>query len=298
MDQRLHNYMRPGIVLCVAYPEAAMDGEALLRGIESVASDLFFASVEVRYVPEASARRRMVEILRASHLDVVYETYPRFRQLGLDLNSGDNTARARAVEEGRRAIDEAVEIDAVRINIASGPDPGPDGRDAGTDALVDSLCTLGEYAAGLKGPPLALEPFPRDSPDPYLIGPTAEAIALVRLVREVYPDFGLTLDTAHMALQREDVAATLAIAAPYLGQMHLANVAPGDPTVAPPLGIPGGVYDAAHLSDTLLALFRIGFLGAGHRPLVLLRVSPHTGDNPAWVIAGAKRVLLDAWARL
>jgi len=298
MDQPLLNYMRPGIVLCVAYPDAGGDGNALVRGIEAVASDIFFSSVEVRHVPDGGARRRMVEILRGSRLDIVYETYPRLCQLGLSLGSADSALRRRAVEETKRAIDDAVSIGAVRVNFTSGPDPGQAGRDEGADVLVDSLYVLAEYASGQRGLALALEPFPRDGPDAALIGPMGEAVKLVRLVREVYPDVGLTLDTAHTARLGEDLAATLALATPYLGQLHLSNLAPGSPNPAPPFGALGGLYDTPRLTEALLALFHAGFLGAGPRPFVTFRVAPDAGDRPEWIIAGAKRTLTEAWTRL
>ena len=298
MDQPLLNYMRLGIVLCVAYAAASDDGEALVRGVETVAADLFFSSVEVRYVPDDGARRRVVEILRASRLDVVYETSPRLRQLGLSLSAVDTTARGRAVEEGKRAIDEALEIGAARINVASEVDPGPGARDGGADALVDSLYELADYARGRGEAALALEPYPRDGQDASLIGPTSEAVELTQLVREVYPDFSLTLDMAHTALLHEDLAAALAVATPYLGQIHLSNVLPGSANGAPPLGVAGGLYDTPRLAEALLALFRAGFLGVGRRPLVTFRVAPGLGERPEWIIAGAKRTLSEAWTRL
>lgn len=298
MDQPLLNYMRPGIVLCVAYPAAGDDGDALVRGIEAVASDIFFSSVEVRHVPDDGARRRMIEILRGSRLDIVYETYPRLRQLGLSLSGADSASRQRAVEEAKRAIDDAISIGAVRLNLASGPDPGQAGRDEGADALVDSLYVLAEYASGQRGLALALEPFPRDGPDAALIGPMGEAVKLVRLVREVYPDVGLTLDTAYTTRLGEDFAASLALAAPYLGQLHLSNLALGSPNPAPPFGASGGVYDMSRLAEALLTMFRAGFLGAGLRPFVTFRVAPDAGDRAEWIIAGAKRTLTEAWTRL
>jgi len=298
MDQPLFNYMRPGIVLCVAYPDAADDGDALARGIEAVASDVFFSSVEVRDAPDGDARRRMVAVLRASRLDVVYETYPRLRRLGLSLSSTDASRRAASVREAKRAVDEAMEIGAVRINVASGPDPGPDARDEAGDALVDSLYALAAYAAGQDGPALALEPLPRAGRDASLIGSTAQAVATAQLVREVYPDFGLTLDTGYTALLDENLAAALTVAAPYLGQVHLSNMVPGSPNAAPPLGVAGGLYDAAHLAEALLDLFRAGFFGVGRRPFVSFRVAPDAGGRAEWIIAGAKRTLVEAWARL
>jgi len=298
VDQPLHNYMRPGLVLCVAYPRAADDGEMLVRSVEAIASDPFFSAVEIRNVPDDGARRQMTGVLRASRLDVIYETYPRLRALGLDLNSRDGAARARAVDIVKRAIDEAAAVGAERVNIASGPDPGPGERDAAIDALVESFYDLAGYIASRDGPALALEPFPAPGQDGRLIGPTREAIELVRLVRDVYPAVGLTLDTAHMALLREDSHASLTASAPYLGQVHLSNVVPAVGDTAPPFGVPGGVYDIPQVTETLLTLFRVGFLAVGRRPPIVIRVAPRADERAEWVIAGAKRTLSEAWVRL
>ncbi len=298
MDQPLQTYMRPGIVQGVAFPGADGDANALLRAVETIASDDFFAAIEVRYIPDDGLRQRVIEVLRASRLGVVYEASPRLNAAGLSLSSPDDAQRQRAVAVAKQAIDEAAEVGAERVNVMSGPDPGAAARDAGIDALVDSLCELAAYISAQGGPTLALEPCPRDGSNGALIGPTADAVHLVRLVREVYPEVGLTLDTGHLALAREDAATALAAAAPYLGQLHLANATRTGGDTAPPFGADGGVYDVPQVTETLLALFRVGFLGAGRRPLLCFRVAPRAGERPEWVIAGAKRTLSEAWARL
>src|SRR5918911_838523 len=289
MDQSLHSYMRLGLVQGVAFPASGDDPEAFLHGVEQIATDDFFAIIEVRCVPDDDLRRRMVDVLRASQLRVVYAANPQLCAPGLDLGSTDDALRSRAVEAGKCAIDEAIALGAERVNVVSGPDPGGEGRDGGTEALIDSLCALAAYSTARCGPPLALEPFPRGGERGYLIGPTAEAIGIVRLVREMFPDFGLVLDTGHLALLGEDVATAFAAAAPFLEQVHLANAVPGTASAAPPFGVAGGMYDVPRVADVLLALFRVGFLGAGRRPLVCVRVAPRPGERPAWVIAGPRR---------
>jgi len=52
------------------------------------------------------------------------------------------------------------------------------------------------------------------------------------------------------------------------------------------------------VANLLLTLFQIGFLSLGRRPLVTIRVAPRAGERAEWVIAGAKRTLLEAWTRL
>jgi sugar phosphate isomerase/epimerase len=233
MDQSLHSYMRLGIVQGVAFPASGDDPEAFLDSVEQIAADDFFAASEIRRVPDDGLRQRVVEVLRASQLGVVYAAYPRLCPPDLDLSSLDDAVRSRAVEAAKRAIDEAIALGAERVTVVSGPDPGSEGRDGGTEALIDSLCALAAYSTARCGPPLALEPFPREGEGGHLIGPTVEAIGIVRLVREMFPDFGLVLDTGHLALLGEDVAAALAAAAPFLEQVHLANVVPGAGTALP-----------------------------------------------------------------
>jgi sugar phosphate isomerase/epimerase len=297
MDQPLHNYMRPGIVQRLAFPGSRSDPVAFVRSVETIADDDFFTAIEIGAIPDDGLRRTTVEILRASRLSVVYEAHPTLQEATLDMNSRDPARRARAVEAGKKSIDEALQVGAERLNVASGPDPGAAAREEGSDALFDSLCELAGYAAAPGGPTLSLVPFPRGEGG-SLIGPTAEAVGLVRLIREVYPGVGLTLDTSHLILMREDTATALALAAPYLGQIHLANVVPAAGDQAPPFGVVGGSLDVPQLVETLLALFRVGFLGAGRRPLMCFRVAPQAGERPEWVIAGAKRTLIEAWARL
>ncbi len=299
MDQPLHNYMRPGLVVYTAFPAAARDEQVLEQRIEALAADPFFNIVELGPVPgDEGTRERLVRLLRASKLDVIYEVQPGLRAASLDLNSLDEAHRVRAVTAAMAAIDEAAALGAERINLASGCDPGQVDRDAATDALFESLCALAAHAATQYRPWLALEAYPRRSSQRRLIGPTAACVELVRVVREVFPDFGITLDTGYSALSGEDITETVAAAIPYLGQIHLGNAVPGSELSAPRFGATGGAYDVAQVTDLLLTLFRYGFLGSGRRPPLVLRVQAAPDERPEWVIAGAKRTLVEAWMRL
>src|SRR5437764_14310690 len=119
MDQSLHSYMRLGIVQGVAFPASGDDPEAFLDGVEQIAADDFFAAIEVRCVPDDGLRQRVVDVLRASQLGVVYAAYPRLCAPGLDLGSWDDAVRSRAVAVAQRAIDEAIVLGAERVNVAS-----------------------------------------------------------------------------------------------------------------------------------------------------------------------------------
>jgi hypothetical protein len=76
------------------------------------------------------------------------------------------------------------------------------------------------------------------------------------------------------------------------------NVAYGD--LHPGFGFEGGENDVDELADYLYWLFKVGYLreGAEERPVLSFEVQPVAPETSAAVIAGAKRTLAKAWAKL
>jgi hypothetical protein len=50
--------------------------------------------------------------------------------------------------------------------------------------------------------------------------------------------------------------------------------------------------------EFLRVLFEIGYLGGERRPFLSFEVKPLPGEATATVVAGTKRVFMDAWAML
>src|SRR5919204_4730955 len=76
MDQSLHSYMRLGLVQGVAFPASGDDPEAFLHGVEQIATDDFFATIEVRGVPDDGLQRRVGGVTRARPPRRVYPAAP------------------------------------------------------------------------------------------------------------------------------------------------------------------------------------------------------------------------------
>lgn len=296
MDQTLHSYMRVGLVHAAIYAPAVYGPQAA-DGLAEIAADAFFEVLEIRRHAAGPPGQSLVGALRSSRIGLVYDACTLLLEQQLDLSSADEAARTRALATAKQAIDEAHAAGAERINVTGGPDPGPAGHEQAAESLVDSLYELAAYAAG-HALALALQPFPRAGGTVALVGPTAEAAGLVRLVREVYPEVSLTLDTGHLAALDEDELAAFTTAAPHLRQVTLANIASTDAPGAPRRVVDGGDFAVSALTASLLALFRVGYLGSGRRPLVVIRASPHLGEQPTATIAAVKHTLLQAWAAL
>lgn len=296
MDQPLHTSMRAGLALAGGPPDDP-GHDLALRNIEAVAAGAFFTAVEVSMLATPPWRRRVADLVRASRLSLVYDGATGLRALGLDLSSGDEIARGRALDAARRMLDEAGEMGAERVNVIGGAGQAPEQRDQADEALVDSLCALAGYSCERDGPVLALTSLPYPGSNGASAGPTQEEVSLVRLVREVYPEVSLTFDARNRTVLGDDMMASLTLAAPYLGQVTLGMPAHTGVDTPHQAGA-DGAGDVARLAGTLLTLFRARFLGAGRRPLILFHAAPHTGASFNATIDAAKRTLEEAWARL
>lgn len=65
-----------------------------------------------------------------------------------------------------------------------------------------------------------VEPLDRGAHKKRFLGPTSEAVALFARVRESYPNVGFAFDTAHAALNGENIYEALELAKPYINQLH------------------------------------------------------------------------------
>ena len=89
----------------------------------------------------------------------------------------------------------------------------------------------------------------------------------------------------------------------YIKHIHIGNCVIkegyegfGDTHVG--FGFDNSENDVDELVDFLKALFEIGYLGEGKRPVVSFEVKPWGDEDPDVVIANAKRTLDEAWIKL
>ena len=189
------------------------------------------------------------------------------------------------------------------FSLISGPDP-VDRREEAFALLVQSLREICAHAEKSEKIPIVLETFDCEIEKRCLIGPSSDALRLVNDVSRDFPQFSLMLDLSHLPLLHERPTESLRILKGHIGHIHLGNCVLADknhPAYGdshPPLGIPGGENDVDEVADFLKGLFEVGYLGEGRRPRVSLEVRPRPGDDADAVLAGSKRVLLEAWARI
>lgn len=302
MNESLQSYMQVGIVHFMAYPECMKGEGPIYDTLIRIAEDDFFSAVEITWIKEPAERARVKALLAASHLTVGYGAQPCLLSQKLNLNHFDAAERKRAVEQVTACLDEAAEMGATAVAVLSGADPG-ERRAEAFDLLVDSVRTLCDRARA-KGLRFILESFDSKYDKKCLIGPAKDALALCRVVRPEFPEFGIMIDLSHLPIQDEtpkQVFGTLG--RENIAHIHIGNSVkqPGHAAYGdqhPRFGLPGGENDVRELAEFLRELFVIGYLGPGRRPVVAFEVKPLPGETSGSVVAGAKRTLREAWSQL
>lgn len=298
MNGCLHNYMKVGIVNFMAFPAPYPVVDAVIK----IASDPFFGGIEITRVNPPEDEAKVASILAASHLIAGYGAQPVILGGKLDLNSLDESKRGAAVAAIKSCVDEAYRLGCARLAVLSGPDPGAEHRAAATDALVRSLTDICAHAEEKGKLGITLEVFDRDIDKKALIGPTEEAVAVSKTVRERFPTFGLMIDLSHLPLQSETARHALVAAHDQIVHIHIGNCSleKGNPAYGdlhPRFGIAGGENDVAEVREFLRVLLEIGYIGEGKQNVVAFEVKPMSAEEPPEVvIANAKRTLMEAWA--
>ena len=238
MRDSLQSYMKVGIVHFMAFPQCGTGEGPIYDSLTKIAEDDFFSAVEITWIKDPAERKRVKNLLAASHLTVGYGAQPCLLSQKLDLNSFDPAERKKAVDQVKACTDEAAEVGAGAIAVLSGKDPGAR-RDEAMKLLLDSLRELAGYAKG-RGLRLILESFDSKYDKKCLIGPAKDALAVCKALRKDFPDFGIMIDLSHLPIQDESPKKALGtLKKPNIAHIHIGNAVKEQPSnFTSPLPVP------------------------------------------------------------
>ncbi|MCW5720061.1 MAG: sugar phosphate isomerase/epimerase [Devosia sp.] len=218
----LPSFILPSLLVPEVYgPWKAQKGFVPAQ-IEAAIKDGFYRSIEISPVYDADDRAAVRRLTSENDLYLSCWLTEVLDVEKLDLTSLDEPLRAHSVEAIKQRLPAAVETGARTVAFIGGADPGPDLRERGYDAFYRSLSAISAEASNL-GLTVMFEPLDRFAHKKRLIGPTAEIVDAFARVRAEHPDFGLAFDTAHAALNEEDIAASLTLAKSQIVNIHLSN---------------------------------------------------------------------------
>ena len=304
MQDSIYKFMKVGLIHCMAYPQVMKGEGPILETLQKIAEDDFFTAVEVSWIKDTKVREKAKKLLEVSHLTVAYAAQPRLLVKNLNLNSLNEAERQEAVNEVKAGVDEAYEIGAKGLAFLSGADPGEKEREQAIKLLISSIKEICDYAKSKGDLGIILEIFDREIEKKCLIGPVEDAKKVASEVRKEFDNFGLMVDLSHLPLLGETPAQAIMPIKDYLVHAHMGNCIlkdkehPGYGDQHPRFGIKGGENDVEELTEYLKVLLDIGFLNPENPPIVSFEVKPLADESSEVVIANAKRVLREAWARV
>ncbi len=304
MQESMYRYMKVGVVHFMAYPETMKGDGPILETLQKIAEDDFFTAVEIFHIKDEKIRKKAKKLLKASHLTIAYGVQPRLLVEKLNLNSFDEKEREKAIAEVKAGVDEAYEMEAQGLVFLSGKDPGEEKREEAHKLLVSSIKRICDYAESKGKLGIVLEMFDREIDKKCLIGPAEDAKKAAEEIRKNFDNFGLMVDLSHPPLFNETPTQAIRPVKDYLVHAHIGNyilrdkkhIAYGDQH--PRFGIEGGENDVEELVEFLRVLLDVGFLNTKNPPIVSCEVRPLADESSGVVIANAKRVLREAWAKV
>lgn len=303
MNESMRKYMKVGLIHFMAFPEVIKGEGPVAETFRKIAQDDYFDVAEITWIKDAAARKSVKKMIDTSHLEVAFGGQPLLLTTGLNINDLDAAGRQKAVAALKAGIDEAYEMGALGFAFLSGKYPADQVEEAYA-ALVASTRELCAYAKAKGDMKVALEVFDYDIDKKSLIGPVDLAKRYAAEICAQFDNFGLMVDLSHLPLLHETAEQSLVPVKDYIIHAHMGNCVVRDPSLPgygdahPRFGFPGGENDVEELTEYLRVLLQIGFLNKEKRPIVSFEVKPFGDEDPELVIAGAKRVLNQAWEKV
>ncbi|MCC8189319.1 MAG: sugar phosphate isomerase/epimerase [Planctomycetes bacterium] len=302
MNEPMRKYMRVGIVNFMAFP-GTMKGEGeMLEATRAICRDDYFDVIEVSWIKDAEVRKQVRKMVDTAGLTLTYGSQPRMLTTGSNINDLDDAKRKAALDSLKEGIDEAYELGAKGFAFLSGKWEEAT-KQKSYDALIDSASQLCQYAASKGDMPVLLEVFDYDFDKKSIIGPAPLARRFADDMRIKFNNFGLMVDLSHIVQIRETIRENILPIAPFIRHAHIANAVlkPGAEAVGdmhPRFGFDNSAIAVEDVTEFLQVLMDIGYLNTKNPPIVSFEVKPWGDEDPEFVIANAKRVLNEAWARL
>ncbi len=303
MNIPLDQYMKVGIIHFMAFP-VTMKGEGpVTETVRKIALDPYFKAIEMTWVKDPAVRLEVRKILDQSRMTFVYGAQPRLLTTGLNPNDLNEEGRQKALQSLKEGIDEAYEMGAGNFAFLSGRYEEATKEDS-FRALAATVKELCRYAGSKGSMRIVLEIFDYDVDKKSLIGPASLAKRFAQEICGAFDNFGLLADLSHLPLIRETAEEAILPIREYLVHAHIGNAVVRDPSLPaygdahPRFGFPDSENGVPQLTEFLRVLKDIGFLNVKNPPIVSFEVKPQDGEDPDLVIAGSKRTLEEAWAKV
>lgn len=201
----------------------ANDEKAILHVIREIADIGYYRGFETGIIHQPEIAKNIRTVAEQNQLNVTQWLTFELLKDNLNLSSLDSELREKSIRRACELVQLAAECGTSKLSLVSGGDPGDARRDEAKKGFGEALVRIGEVVGQYDNMLLQVEPLDRFAHKCQLIGPTDETVEWMKALRPDCPKLYLAWDSAHVALNQEDLAESLTLAAPLISQLHLAN---------------------------------------------------------------------------
>lgn len=225
------------------YPYLEDEGK-LLDAVGRMLDMGYYKRIETGSLKSRHMRDRLGKLLKQQQVSMTQWITNDINRRQLNPATLDPAVRKMTIKAMKELVDAAAESGADAMAFVSGPDPGEAGREEGKKGLVEVICQVADKMREYPGMRLLLEPLDRGAHKNQLLGPSEDCLEVLDAAAGAGCDCWLSWDSAHMALNREDLETSIQVCGPYIGHIHLANAIldtrdPGYGDWHMPMGKPG-----------------------------------------------------------
>lgn len=218
-----HHPLSPSAHIAELFFPRMTDDSQVAEIVERIGESGFYRWVETGIVTSQQASQRIHRSLQQQGLQLTqWMTFELLKE-NLDLCSLESSLRMRSVHRAKELVHLAAACGTRKLSVVSGRDPGAERREEAKRIFGDALCEIAEEMRQYPQMILQVEPLDRFAHKCQLIGPTDETVRWMAALRQSCPALYLAWDSAHTALNEEDLHQSLQQSAGLISQLHLAN---------------------------------------------------------------------------
>lgn len=218
----MDNLFVPSLLMAETYFPVINERGFTADIIERSAEDGFYRSFEIGDGQDRAERKRILTAKEKNNFIITEWLTFLIDRNHLDVSSLNKELRIKTVQELKDSIYLAAECGASNIAFVTGPDPGEKRRQEALEGLYESICEICEEAEKYQMNVL-VEHLDRTAHKKRLLGPIDESVQFILSVKENYKNIGLAFDTAHSALNGENVLDAVQFSKSCIHQIHFSN---------------------------------------------------------------------------
>lgn len=220
---KLGQIIKPSILFSeVFYPWSSQE-EKMFEAIKRISDEDFYESMEIGPIKSNKTRSKIAKIKQDKKIVLTHWLTPALIEQGLNPSTTSSALRKKTISALKELVDIASECGIDNVALISGEDPGEERREEARKGLEETMFALCDKAKEYKDMNVLIEPLDRGKHKNNLIGPIREAVNLLDKVNKQYGNLYLSWDSAHSALNEEDLLESIRLANERILQIHLSN---------------------------------------------------------------------------